>query len=289
VKEAVLRALPQVWHPAATHLTLDALRDHDPGVLASACEALAAIARRTPTADAVPPPLASDRAVRSLRRAGSAIPDIELETLTMWIDAVDATDSRALLPRVRTLALHPSYAVRHRARLLLTRWEQPLPRGALAAQSNPIRAAEVPAPSPRTRVQIRTSRGPLVLELRPDAAPTTVARFLGLVRRHFYDGLTFHRVVPGFVVQGGDPRGDGYGGAGFWQRCEDNRLPYVRGTVGMALAGRDSGGSQFFITYSRQPHLDGKYTAFGQVVEGLDRLDMIQQGDRIEAITIVSP
>ena len=92
--------------------------------------------------------------------------------------------------------------------------------------------------------------------------------------------------MPAFVVQGGDPRGDGYGGPGFWQRCEDNRLPYTRGTVGMALAGRDTGGSQFFITHGAQPHLEGRYTAFGQVVAGLDVLDQLQPGDRLGSVSL---
>jgi cyclophilin family peptidyl-prolyl cis-trans isomerase len=129
------------------------------------------------------------------------------------------------------------------------------------------------------RVEVEAESGRFVIELRPDWAPTTVARFLGLVDDGFYDGLTFHRVVPAFVVQGGDPRGDGYGGPGWSQRCEDNRVPYERGTVGMALAGRDTGGSQFFITLAPQPHLDGRYTAFGRVVEGMEVVERVLRGE----------
>jgi cyclophilin family peptidyl-prolyl cis-trans isomerase/HEAT repeat protein len=125
------------------------------------------------------------------------------------------------------------------------------------------------------------------LRLRPDLAPTTVARFVQLARAGFFDGLTFHRVVPGFVVQGGDPRGDGYGGPDFVQRCEDARTPYVRGTVGMALAGRDTGGSQFFIALAAQPHLDGRYTAFAEVARGMDAVDAILPGDVIDRVRIV--
>jgi cyclophilin family peptidyl-prolyl cis-trans isomerase len=117
-------------------------------------------------------------------------------------------------------------------------------------------------------------------------APTTVARFAGLAREGAFDGLTFHRMVAGFVVQGGDPRGDGYGGPAWWQRCEDSPLAYERGTVGMALAGRDTGGSQFFITLGPQHHLDGRYTVFGRVTEGMEHVDALQVGDPIVRVLL---
>jgi cyclophilin family peptidyl-prolyl cis-trans isomerase len=169
---------------------------------------------------------------------------------------------------------------------VLAAWEQPLPTEAAASIPNPADVADLASvtggPDARPRVVLHTNRGRVTLALRPDVAPVTIARFLELVAGRRYDGLTFHRVVPGFVVQGGDPRGDGYGGPGFWQRCEDSRLPYRRGTVGMALAGRDTGGSQFFIAQAAQPHLEARYTAFAEVVEGLDVVDLLQVGDRIE-------
>ena len=110
---------------------------------------------------------------------------------------------------------------------------------------------------------------------------------LQLAAQHFYDGLLFHRVVPDFVIQAGDPRGDGFGGPGYTIRDEINRLRYGRGVAGMALAGPDTGGSQFFVTLSPQPHLDGGYTAFGEVIAGSEVLVDIQAGDRIEAIVEV--
>jgi cyclophilin family peptidyl-prolyl cis-trans isomerase len=125
-----------------------------------------------------------------------------------------------------------------------------------------------------------------VLELFAAVAPTTVARFAGLAREGAFDGLTFHRMVAGFVVQGGDPRGDGYGGPAWWQRCEDSPLAYERGTVGMALAGRDTGGSQFFITLGPQHHLDGRYTVFGRVTEGMEHVDALQVGDPIVRVLL---
>ena len=117
-------------------------------------------------------------------------------------------------------------------------------------------------------------------------APNTVLSFERLARRGFYDGLTFHRVVPDFVVQGGDPRGDGSGGPGYTIRCEINSHHYGRGAVGMALAGKDTGGSQWFVTHSPQPHLDGRYTCFAQVESGLDVIDSLQEGDQILSIDI---
>ncbi len=136
------------------------------------------------------------------------------------------------------------------------------------------------------RIFLETDRGTLEIELLPAEAPLTVAAFLGLIERRFFDGTRWHRVVPNFVVQDGDPRGDGWGGpgAGFVLRDEINPVRYETGRVGMALSGPDTGGSQYFITHSAQPHLDGIYTIFGRVVSGVAVLNAIGQGDRIRSI-----
>jgi cyclophilin family peptidyl-prolyl cis-trans isomerase/HEAT repeat protein len=134
------------------------------------------------------------------------------------------------------------------------------------------------------RVTIESAGGELVIELFPAEAPLTVAAFLALVDRHYFDGSAWHRVVPNFVVQDGDPRGDGAGGPGFVLRDELNPVRYETGTVGMALSGPDTGGSQFFITHSPQPHLDGTYTVFGRVVSGTAVLGAIGVGERIRSI-----
>src|SRR5437899_1221447 len=134
------------------------------------------------------------------------------------------------------------------------------------------------------RVTLETDRGSLVVELLPAEAPLTVAAFLSLVERRYFDGARWHRVVPNFVAQDGDPRGDGWGGPGFVLRDEVNPTRYETGTMGMALSGPDTGGSQFFITHSAQPHLDGTYTVFGRVVAGLNVLAGVAQGDRIRSI-----
>ncbi len=140
------------------------------------------------------------------------------------------------------------------------------------------------AGQPAPRITIETDRGRLVLELLPTEAPLTVAAFLALVERRFFDGSRWHRVVPNFVVQDGDPRGDGNGGPGFVLRDEVNPTRYETGTMGMALSGPDTGGSQFFITHAPQPHLDGIYTVFGRVVQGAPVLAAITQGERIRSI-----
>lgn len=136
----------------------------------------------------------------------------------------------------------------------------------------------------RPKVTIRTERGPIALELAATDAPLTVRNFLDLAGQGSFDGHRWHRVVHNFVIQDGDPRGDGAGGPGYAIRDEINGIRYGRGIVGMALAGPDTGGSQFFITHSPQPHLDGGYTVFGRVIDGMDVVDRILQDDRIEAI-----
>ena len=137
---------------------------------------------------------------------------------------------------------------------------------------------------PDPQVTIETDRGRLTLELLPTEAPITVAAFLGLVDRHSFDGGRWHRVVPNFVIQDGDPRGDGWGGPGFVLRDEVNPERYQAGTLGMALSGPDTGGSQFFITHSPQPHLDGIYTVFGRLTGDLRALSQVAMGDRIRSI-----
>ena len=133
---------------------------------------------------------------------------------------------------------------------------------------------------------IETTRGTLTIELYPRLAPGTVANFVDLARRDWFDGLAFHRVVEDFVIQTGDPIGNGWGGPGTTIRCETSEEPYRRGTVGMALSGRDTGGSQWFITHSPQPHLDGRYAVFGQMTNGWDVLDTIELGDTIVDVRI---
>ncbi len=136
---------------------------------------------------------------------------------------------------------------------------------------------------------IDTERGKMVLDLYPEAAPGTVENFSKLAKAGFYDGLSFHRVIPNFMIQGGCPRGNGTGGPGYTIKCETAGNPHqhLRGSLSMAHAGKDTGGSQFFICHGPQPHLNGVHTVFGQVVDGLDVLDAIRQGDHMTTVSIV--
>jgi peptidyl-prolyl cis-trans isomerase B (cyclophilin B) len=132
-----------------------------------------------------------------------------------------------------------------------------------------------------------TDRGPIKVELYPDKAPLTVANFVNLARRGFYDGLNFHRVIPDFMVQGGCPEGSGRGGPGYKFEDEaNNGVRHERGVLSMANAGPNTNGSQFFITHVATPWLDGKHTVFGKVVEGLDVVDKVAQGDLIRSVRI---
>ena len=152
-------------------------------------------------------------------------------------------------------------------------------------------------------VHIQTEKGDMVAELFEKDAPGSVANFVGLVtgtkewtdprtgqkvRRPFYDGLTFHRVVPNFVIQGGCPKGNGTGGPGYHIKCETvgNPHKHKRGALSMAHAGKDTGGSQFFVCHSAPAHLDGRHTVFGQVIKGLEVIDAIQPGDKMLKVWI---
>ncbi|MCD4810126.1 MAG: peptidylprolyl isomerase [Methanosarcinales archaeon] len=134
---------------------------------------------------------------------------------------------------------------------------------------------------------IETDKGNIVLELFESDAPNTVANFVKLINKGYYNGLKFHRVIPNFMVQGGCPVGNGTGGPGYAIKCEINPKKHLTGTLSMAHAGKDTGGSQFFITHSPQPHLDGVHTVFGQVIEGMDVVNAIRQGDVMKQVKVV--
>lgn len=138
------------------------------------------------------------------------------------------------------------------------------------------------------RAVFETTQGKIVVELTPEQTPVTVSSFVNLVARGFYNGLNFHRVIDNFMIQGGDPIGNGTGGPGY--RFEDEIVSGLThdgpGILSMANAGPGTNGSQFFITHAAQPHLDGRHTVFGRVVEGLDAVFAIKQGDVIKSITI---
>jgi peptidyl-prolyl cis-trans isomerase B (cyclophilin B) len=138
------------------------------------------------------------------------------------------------------------------------------------------------------KVSIETNRGTIDLELYPQHAPQTVNNFVFLAKQGYYDGVTFHRVIADFMIQGGDPTGSGRGGPGykFGDECKGNPLKHARGVISMANAGPNTNGSQFFITHVATPHLDGRHTVFGKVTKGLDVVDAIEQGDVMESVQV---
>ncbi|PYS33437.1 MAG: hypothetical protein DMF75_09370 [Acidobacteria bacterium] len=138
----------------------------------------------------------------------------------------------------------------------------------------------------KVTAKVDTTKGSFVIEFLPEDAPLTVDNFIQLARKGYFNGQTIPRVVPNFVIQAGDPRGDTNGGPGYQIRCEINEVPYERGAVGMALSGKDTGGSQWFVTHSPQPHLDGGYTVFGRVIRGMEVVDNIARGDTIRRVSV---
>jgi cyclophilin family peptidyl-prolyl cis-trans isomerase len=133
---------------------------------------------------------------------------------------------------------------------------------------------------------VETSKGKLTIELDPELSPWNVANLTALAQKGFYDGTLWHRVVPDFVVQGGDPTGSGWGGPGYSVLAEPSTTWFQRGAVGIADAGKDTGGSQWFIMHSRAPHLDGRYTVVGRVLEGMDVVDALIVGDTVKRVQV---
>jgi len=139
------------------------------------------------------------------------------------------------------------------------------------------------------RVKMETDKGTIELELYPEHAPVTVNNFVFLAREGFYDGITFHRVIANFMIQGGDPTGTGRGGPGyrFADELVGNPLKHETGSLSMANAGPNTNGSQFFITHSPQPHLNGRHTVFGKVIKGQDVVNAIRQDDKMSKVEVV--
>ncbi len=236
----------------------------------AAVEALGSLARNIgeqgpaiEPADAAPPPLAAPERLAEARG---------------WLE-------RTVLP----LATDPHAAIRRAAWSALSgepelqsRFEAEIPTAFPNTFPQAAGAVTAMLEHPTRGIRLHTAAG--VIDIALDGAPSPIAQanVAELARAGRYDGVRFHRVVPGFVAQGGDPRGDGYGGPGWLMPCEWSDTRYERGTVGIALAGKDTGGSQFFVAHTRQPHLDGRFTVIGRVVAGLDVVDALLPHDLIE-------
>ena len=194
--------------------------------------------------------------------------------------ALAAIKTREALAALATLRRDPERRVREAVCAGLG-----LPADSIGLVKNPLLRAPAAHPIPKTAV-VQTERGILIIAFDHARAPVTVENFVSLARAKYFDGIAFHRVVPNFVLQDGCPRGDGWGGPGYEIPCEYNDRPYETGTVGMALGGKDTGGSQWFITLSPQPRLEGRYTVFGTVTRGMDVVERMMPGDRILKVTL---
>jgi|CXWL01.1.fsa_nt_gi cyclophilin family peptidyl-prolyl cis-trans isomerase/HEAT repeat protein len=193
-------------------------------------------------------------------------------------EALGEFGSKDAIPVLTAWLTSPHPVVRHSAATALTKLQgKPVPAPHISQPTAPVISEEWS----QRAVEVKTEKGNFVVRLYGTDAPRTVGNFVELAKKGFYKNITFHRIVPNFVVQGGDPRGDGEGGPGYLIPCEINEHRYLRGTVGMALSGKDTGGSQFFVSTSAQPHLDGRYTSFGDVVSGMEVVDALLEGDRI--------
>jgi cyclophilin family peptidyl-prolyl cis-trans isomerase/HEAT repeat protein len=275
---AVLTALTKLKAPGIEKILIERLGSEDVGIRAAAATNLGDLKAER----------GADALVAAYKR-GQA--DLVVDTRAAAIEALSKYGAAAALPTLRAALTDKDWAVRLKAAELLKTLDPTIetatavrPAPALRAVNYANPALTNPVFSPH--VYIETEKGTIEIELDVLDAPLTSDNFMALARSGYFDGLTFHRVVPNFVIQGGDPRGDGEGGPGYTIRDELNQEPYLRGTVGMALAWRDTGGSQFFITHSPQPHLDARYTVFGRVVAGMDVVDAITQWDVMKRVRV---
>jgi cyclophilin family peptidyl-prolyl cis-trans isomerase/HEAT repeat protein len=284
VVPSVLASLTRLKAPEVAGILLERLKADDPVVRAAAATGLGEIK-----------PANGAAALAEAYRFGQR--DTMYNARAAALAALAKYGAEAASPVLRDALADKDWAIRVRAAMLLKEVDPAAAADdAIDRQIRPAPttlAADVysqprlTTPETSTIVYIDTDRGSIQIELAVLDAPLTVENFITLARKGYFNGLTIHRVVPNFVIQDGDPRSDGEGGPGYTIRDEINERPYLRGTVGMALdPWRDTGGSQFFITHSPQPHLDAKYTVFGRVVEGMDVVDKIQQWDVIRRIRV---
>ena len=297
---------PEIGLPRLQRMLADADQRTIPSVLAGLIKLkapnLEALLLDRLKADDYPVRAAAAAALGELKPAGGAAAlaaayefgqrDTDFGARAAALTALRQYGAAAAEPVLRAAMADRDWAVRVRAGALLKelnpasdadRQIRPAP---IRIPVDAYRTPRLVTPQVSPQVYLETDKGTIQIELAVLDAPLTSENFVQLARRGFFNGLTVHRVVANFVVQTGDPRSDSEGGPGYTIRDELNELPYLRGTVGMALDGADTGGSQFFITHSPQPHLDGRYTAFGRVVSGMEVVDAIQQGDVVRRVRV---
>lgn len=275
---AAMRALVRLDPAAGRTLALERLKDLDFAVRGAAADLVGS--------------LKPDGGAAALREAyTTGLPDVAYSARASALSALAEYGAAEAAATLKAALEDREWAVRIRAAELLARLDpaadhrqaiRPVPGAAPAPYDDPA----LLAPDYSPHVFIETRHGTIEFELAVLDAPQTSRNFVLLARKGFFNGLAIHRVVPNFVVQDGDSRGDGQGGPGYTIRDELNERPFLRGTVGMALSWADTGGSQFFIAHSPQPHLDARYTVFGHVVNGMDVVDRIRQGDVIERVRV---
>jgi cyclophilin family peptidyl-prolyl cis-trans isomerase/HEAT repeat protein len=307
VRAGLATALGTLPTDKATALLMPMLKDTDQRVVPSVLNAL--VAAKVPTAGAIllERLKADDFVIRQAAANGLAVVKPQGAAQALEAAFADERDStyvaraammaalveidKSAAQRLLERALEDrEWAIRVRAAQLLRTLDpssNAVPKR--PAPASPVALASVEAliePPFSPTAYIDTERGMVQVQLAVLDAPHTVASFIELTRRGFFNGAAIHRVVPDFVMQDGDPRGDGEGGPGYTIRDEINDRPYLRGVVGMALDWEDTGGSQFFITHSPQPHLDGRYTVFGEVVQGMDVVDRLSRWDVIRSVRV---
>ena len=275
---AVLTALVTSKATGAEAVLTEHLKASDFAIRAVAANGLAELKATA----SVPPLIAAYRA---------SLGDESYVARAAILAALAGIDPSAARPLLEEALRDREWAVRVRAATLLQERDGGVDaaasiRPAVGRQLSDSEWQGLVSPAFSPHAYIETDFGVVEIELAVLDAPQTVANFISLARGGFFNGMAIHRVVPNFVVQAGDKRGDGEGGPGYTIRDEINMRPYLRGTVGMALDWEDTGGSQFFITHSPQPHLDGRYTVFGHVVAGMEIVDRLMPWDVIQRVRI---
>jgi cyclophilin family peptidyl-prolyl cis-trans isomerase/HEAT repeat protein len=280
VRGAVLGSLRTAEAVVQNRALVEAnLKDPDAGVAAAAIDAL------TRTADPAILPLLVDAVSSS---SGRPEPDVPIAAITASEKLRNDSRARTVVETAYRSSNPLVARIARRSLVQSFRAEPaafPVPEYKISRSAADYAALLAEARKPWTAT-VETARGPFRIRLAGLSAPMTVMNFVTLARRNYFDNSTFHRVVPNFVDQDGDPTGTGNGGPGYEIRDELNTIEYGEGTVGMALSGPDTGGSQWFVTHAPQPHLDGIYTVFGQVTSGQDVVERIEQGDRITRVTV---